>query len=108
MLALGAVSNYVGMDDVQAAAFEFKSLADAIRIRNQVIDLFERADGELDANVRAPMLTFVVAGGGFAGAELAGSLNDFTRGMLVYYPNIPPDEVKVVFVHPQETHSCPN
>jgi NADH dehydrogenase len=99
VLALGAVSSYVGMSDVGVWAFEFKSLADAIRIRNQVIDLFERADSEPDPDVRGPMLTFVVAGGGFAGAELAGALNDFTRGMLAYYPNIPPDEVKVVLVH---------
>ncbi len=102
VLALGAVSNYVGMSDVQAAAFGFKSLADAIRIRNHVIDLFERADSEPEPDVRGPMLTFVVAGGGFAGAELAGALNDFTRGMLAYYPNIPPDEVKVVLVHSQD------
>jgi NADH:ubiquinone reductase (H+-translocating) len=102
VLALGAVSSYAGMSDVQAAAFEFKSLADAIRIRNHVIAMFERADGEGDPDVRGPMLTFVVAGGGFAGAELAGALNDFTRGMLAYYPNIPPDEVKVVLVHSRE------
>ncbi len=102
VLALGAVSSYLGMSDVQAAAFEFKSLADAIRIRNHVIDMFERADGEPDPSVRSPMLTFVVAGGGFAGAELAGALNDFTRGMLAYYPNIPHDEVKVVVVHSRE------
>ena len=102
VLALGAVSSYVGMSDVHAWAFEFKSLGDAIRIRNQVIDLFERADSEADPDVRGPMLTFVVAGGGFAGAELAGALNDFTRGMLAFYPNIPPDEVKVVLVHSRE------
>jgi NADH dehydrogenase len=102
VLALGAVSGYAGMSDVQATAFEFKSLADAIRIRNHVIAMFERADGEADPDIRSPMLTFVVAGGGFAGAELAGALNDFTRGMLAYYPNIPPDEVKVVLVHSRE------
>jgi NADH dehydrogenase len=102
VLALGAVSSYAGLSDVQAAAFEFKSLADAIRIRNHVIALFERADGEADPDVRGPMLTFVVAGGGFAGAELAGALNDFTRGMLAYYPNIPPDQVKVVLVHSRD------
>src|SRR5260370_7390361 len=90
------------MCDVEAEAFEFKSLVDAIRIRNHVIDMFERADSEPDPNVRAPMLTFVVAGGGLAGAELAGALNDFTRGMLAYYPNVPHDEVKVVLVHPRE------
>jgi NADH dehydrogenase len=102
VLALGAVSSYAGLSDVRAAAFEFKSLADAIRIRNHVIDMFERADSEADPDIRGPMLTFVVAGGGFAGAELAGALNDFTRGMVAYYPNIPPDEVKVVLVHSRE------
>jgi NADH dehydrogenase len=102
VLALGAVSSYVGMRDVQAAAFEFKSLADAVRLRNHVIDMFERADSEPDPDVRCPLLTFVVAGGGFAGAELAGALNDFTRGMLASYPNIPHDEVKVVLVHSRD------
>jgi NADH dehydrogenase len=102
VLALGAVSSYAGLSDVQAVAFEFKSLADASRIRHHVIAMFERADSEADPDVRGPMLTFVVAGGGFAGAELAGALNDFTRGMLTYYPNIPPDEVKVVLVHSRE------
>jgi NADH dehydrogenase len=102
VLALGAVSTYAGLSDVRAAAFEFKSLADAVRIRNHVIDVFEGADGEPDPEVRGPMLTFVVAGGGFAGAELAGALNDFTRGILAYYPNIPRDEVKVVLVHSRE------
>jgi NADH dehydrogenase len=90
------------MQDVQAAAFEFKLLAHAVRIRNHGIDMFEHADSEPDPEVRRPMLTLVVAGGGFAGAELAGSLNDFTRGMLAYYPNIPHDEVKVVLVHSRE------
>jgi NADH dehydrogenase len=102
VLALGAVSSFVGMTDVSRFAFEFKSLADAVRIRNHVIDLFERADVEPDPAVRRPMLTFVVAGGGFAGAELAGALNDFTRGMLPYYPNIPAGEVGVVLVHSRD------
>jgi len=48
------------------------------------------------------MLTFVVAGGGFAGAELAGALNDFARGMLAYYPNISPEEVRVMLVHSRD------
>ena len=48
VLALGSVSNYLGMREVQAEAFDFKSLGDAMRIRNHVIDLFERADRERD------------------------------------------------------------
>jgi len=102
VLALGAVSNYLGLQDVEAAAFDFKTLTDAIRIRNHVIDMFERADREPDSAVRQPLVTFVVAGGGFAGAELAGGLNDFARGMLAYYPNIPAQEVQIILVHSRE------
>jgi NADH dehydrogenase len=99
VLALGSVSNYLGLENVRAESYEFKSLVDAIRIRNQVIDMFERADSEPDAASRQALLTFVVAGGGFAGAELAGGLNDFARGMLAYYPNIPVQAVRVILVH---------
>ena len=90
VLALGAVSNYLGLTNVQKLAFDFKSLVDAIRIRNHVIEMFERADRENDPAVRKSLLTFVIAGGGFAGVELAGSLNDFARGILADYPNLQP------------------
>jgi NADH dehydrogenase len=102
VLALGAVSNYLGMKNVEKEAFDFKSLSDAIRIRNHVIDLFERADREPSPETRRAMLTFVIAGGGFAGTELAGALNDFARGMLAYYPNLKPEEVRVLLVHSRE------
>ena len=99
VLALGSVSNYLGMDNLREEAFDFKTLGDAIRIRNHVINVFERADREPDPEIRRPLLTFVVAGGGFAGAELAGGLNDFVRGMLVYYPNISKEEVRIIVIH---------
>jgi NADH dehydrogenase len=99
VLALGSISNYLGMENLREEAFDFKTLGDAIRIRNHVIGVFERADREPDPEIRRPLVTFVVAGGGFAGAELAGGLNDFVRGMLVYYPNIPPEEVRSILIH---------
>jgi NADH dehydrogenase len=99
VLALGSVSNYLGMDNLRERAFGFKTLTDAIRIRNHAIDVFERADREPNPEIRRPLLTFVVAGGGFAGAELAGGLNDFVRGMLAYYPNIPPEEIRIIVIH---------
>src|SRR6516225_3006175 len=70
-----------------------------IRIRNHVIEMFERADRESDASQRAPFLSFVIAGGGFAGVELAGALNDFARGILADYPNLSPSELNIVLVH---------
>lgn len=102
VLAVGSVSNYHGMESLEEEAFDFKTLSDGIRIRNHVIDLFERADREKDPEARCPLLTFVVAGGGFAGAELAGGLNDFVRGMLAEYPNVPKEEVKVIVLHSRD------
>ena len=102
VFALGAVSNYLGMTNVQRLAFDFKSLIDAIRIRNHVIEMFERADRERDLQARKSLLTFVVAGGGFAGVELAGALNDFARGILVDYPNLRREDVRVVLVHARD------
>ena len=102
VLALGSVSNYLGLQNVQAQAFDFKTLVDAMRIRNHVIEVFERADRETNPDDRQALVTIVVAGGGFAGVELAGALNDFTRGMLTYYPHIPPEALRIVLVHSRE------
>jgi NADH dehydrogenase len=102
VFALGSVSNYLGMANVERLAFDFKSLLDAIRIRNHVIEMFERADREPDASRRVPLLTFVVAGGGFAGVELAGALNDFAHGILADYPKLHPEDLRIVLAHSRD------
>jgi len=99
ILALGAVTNYFGSAAIAASAIGFKSLREAVRVRNRVIDAFERAERERDPARRRALLTFVVAGGGFAGVELAGALNDFARGMLADYPALGAADVRVVLVH---------
>ncbi len=102
VLALGSVSNYFGASNVEKLAFDFKSLIDAIKIRNHVIDMFERADRESEPAARKALLTFVIAGGGFAGVELAGALNDFARGILADYPNLHREDVRVLLVHARD------
>jgi NADH:quinone reductase (non-electrogenic) len=102
IFALGSVSNYLGMTNIEKFAFDFKSLLDAIRIRNHVIEMFERADLESDSARRSSLLTFVVAGGGFAGVELAGALNDFAHGILADYPRLRANELNVVLVHSRD------
>jgi NADH:ubiquinone reductase (H+-translocating) len=102
ILALGAVSNYFGNQNIERLAFDFKSLLDAIRIRNHVIDCFEYADRDTQAAKRQELLTFVVAGGGFAGVELAGALNDFAHGMLADYPNLRAEELRIILVHARD------
>src|SRR3989441_1483522 len=99
VLAVGSVSNYLGVPGVEETAFDFKSVTDAIRIRGHVLDMLELADREPDPAQRRAMLTFVVAGAGFAGAELAGALNDFVRGALFSYPSLQRPDVLVVVVH---------
>src|SRR5262249_15949012 len=66
------------------------------------IEMFERADRESDPQRRKALLTFVIAGGGFAGAELAGALNDYAHGILADYPNLQADELEVILVHARE------
>ncbi|MEM7537115.1 MAG: NAD(P)/FAD-dependent oxidoreductase [Chloroflexota bacterium] len=102
VLTVGGVPNFFGNEDVAREAFTFKSLEDAMVLRNHIIDMFERADFERDVALRRAMLTFVVTGGGFAGVELIGGLNDFARGIAPFYPNVPPDEVRMVLVHSRD------
>jgi len=102
VLAVGSVSNYFGAANIQKHAFDFKTLLDAIRIRNHLIEMFERADREADPEVRRSLVTFVIAGGGFAGVELAGALNDFARGILADYPAVPSRDVRVILVHSRD------
>lgn len=102
VLALGSESNYLGLAGIEEFAFDFKSLLDAIRIRNRVVDMFERADAEPDPNIRKRLLTFVIAGGGFAGVELAGALNDFAHGILADYRSLSAKEISVILVHSRD------
>jgi NADH:ubiquinone reductase (H+-translocating) len=102
VFALGAVSNYLGMANLEKFSLNFKSLLDAIRIRNHVIEMFERADRERDQAKRQAQLTFVIAGGGFAGVELAGALNDYAHGILADYPKLRREEVSIVLVHSRD------
>jgi NADH dehydrogenase len=99
VLALGSLPNYFGMENVEDQAYPFKTLLDAIAIRNRVIDIFERADREPDLARRREMLAFVIAGGGFAGVELAGALNDFGHGILPYYPGLSREDLNIILVH---------
>ena len=77
-----------------------KSLGDAIYLRNKLISHLEEADFECCAAERQELLTFVVAGGGFAGVETIASLNDFVREALRFYPNLREEFLRVVLVHP--------
>jgi NADH dehydrogenase len=99
VLATGSVSNFFGLPGVAEHALTIKSLADATAIHAHVIDKLEHADLQSDPEVRRQLLTFIVAGGGFAGVETLAELNDFVRGAAKFYPHVSPGEVRMVLIH---------
>src|SRR5436305_1068483 len=83
VLALGAVPRAV-----PDHALSFKSLGEAIRLRNRVLRELEAADAELDDAARRERLTFVFVGAGYAGVEALAELSDLTDDALRYYPGL--------------------
>jgi NADH dehydrogenase len=99
VVALGNVTDFRGAPGLPEHAMPFKTLADAVRIRNHVIHVLEQSSVVHDPDVRRTMLTFVVAGGGFSGTEAAAALNDFVRRAVGHYRSIRREEVRIVLVH---------
>ena len=79
-----------------------KSLGDAIQVRNRMIANLEEASSECAVQGRAPLLSVVVAGGGFAGVETIAGINDFLRESIECYPNLSAELLRIVLVHPGE------
>ena len=103
VIALGSITNFYGLPGLAERALTMKSLGDAIHLRNRLIAHLEHADPECGAALREPLLTFVVAGGGFAGVETIAGINDFVRDALPFYPNLKESDLRVVLVHPGPT-----
>ena len=102
VLALGSIPNYYGLPGLEQHSFAVKSLEDATNLRNHVIALLEHSDTESNEVDRRRQLTFVVAGGGFAGTETMAELFDLVHGVLRYYPNIEPGELRFVLAHSRD------
>jgi NADH:quinone reductase (non-electrogenic) len=100
VLALGAVTNFYDLPGLEERALTMKTLADAIALRNRLIQALEQADFECAAaEQRRELLTVLVAGGGFAGVETVAAANEFLRDALRAYPRLSEDMVRVVLVH---------
>ncbi|HET7566075.1 MAG TPA: NAD(P)/FAD-dependent oxidoreductase [Gemmatimonadaceae bacterium] len=92
VVALGATPNE-SLIPGSSTALTFKTMADALLLRNHVIEQFERADATSDPAVRSRCLSFVVVGGGLVGVELLGELTAFAVDVLRYYPRLRRDEL---------------
>jgi NADH dehydrogenase len=93
VVALGASTNMRLIPGSENAR-TFKTVADALLLRNHVIELLERASVEDDPDERRALLAFVVIGGGLVGVELLGELTAFIQQELRYYPLVRRDEVE--------------
>ncbi len=100
LLALGSETNFFDNAGIRDWAVTMKNLSDAALLRNRVVAFLEEASLETDAAARRQWLTFVIAGGGFAGAETAGAVNDFVRETAKFYPQLADEEIRVVVIHP--------
>jgi NADH dehydrogenase len=100
LVALGSETHFFDLPGVPDWAATMKSMSDAALLHNAMVALLETAALHADESARRSLLTFVIAGGGFAGVETTGAVNDFMRDTARYYPSIPETEVRVVLVHP--------
>jgi NADH dehydrogenase len=86
LLAPGSVSRVLPVPGLDEHAVGFKSLADAIWLRNHVIETLESANAAEDPAKREELLTYVFVGGGYAGLEALAELQDFAADAMDCYP----------------------
>jgi NADH dehydrogenase len=104
VLSLGTAEHLELYPGLAEHAFKLKQYEDCFRLKNHILEMFELADIETDPDERRRLLTFFVAGGGYAGTEIAGELADFARLLTKKdYPGIRRDECRVVLVHRGKT-----
>ena len=103
VIALGSKTNFFGLKNVEKYSFTMKTLSDAISLRNRLIDMLEQAENEKNPKIKKRLLTFVIVGGGFAGVETAGEINDFLHEAVSYYHNTEKDDIHVILIEAAST-----
>ena len=99
IIATGAKHSYFGKDEWEEYAPGLKTVEDAIEMRRRIFMAFEAAEQETDEENRRALLTFVVAGGGPTGVELAGAIAELAYGILKEdFRNIDTSETKVMLL----------
>lgn len=99
VIALGMRTSYFGHDEWSKHAFGLKSLTDARRIRQHVLEAFERAEAISDPAERQRLMTTVVAGAGPTGLELAGTLAELTKRVFRRdFREIRPEDSRIILV----------
>lgn len=99
VLAVGGQTNFFGMSTVEQNGFQLKDIESAVRTRNHLLRMFEKASREVDVDRRKALLTFVVVGGGPTGVETAGALAELITHVLAKdYPQMDLKDVRVLLI----------
>ncbi|MBT2493137.1 NAD(P)/FAD-dependent oxidoreductase [Streptomyces sp. ISL-96] len=98
VLAPGSVSRTLPIPGLADYAIGFKTVEEAIGLRNHVIEQMDIASATRDPAIRDAALTFVFVGGGYAGVEALGELEDMARYAARYYHNVKPQDMKWILV----------
>ncbi|MEU7704327.1 NAD(P)/FAD-dependent oxidoreductase [Streptomyces nodosus] len=98
VLAPGSVSRTLPIPGLADHGIGFKTVEEAIGLRNHVIEQMDIASSTRDPAIRDAALTFVFVGGGFAGVEALGELEDMARYAARYYHNVKPGDMRWILV----------
>ncbi|WP_225826822.1 NAD(P)/FAD-dependent oxidoreductase [Streptomyces naphthomycinicus] len=98
VLAPGSVSRTLPIPGLAEYGIGFKTVEEAIGLRNHVIEQMDIASSTRDPAIRDAALTFVFVGGGYAGVEALGELEDMARYAARYYHNLRPEDMKWILV----------
>ncbi|WP_371579034.1 NAD(P)/FAD-dependent oxidoreductase [Streptomyces sp. NBC_01314] len=98
VLAPGSISRTLPIPGLADYAIGFKTVEEAIGLRNHVIEQMDIASSTRDPAIRDAALTFVFVGGGYAGVEALGELEDMARYTARYYHNVKPEDMKWILV----------
>ncbi|HZG07288.1 MAG TPA: NAD(P)/FAD-dependent oxidoreductase [Streptomyces sp.] len=98
VIALGAVSRTFPIPGLAEHGIGMKTVEEAIGLRNHVLEQLDKADSTNDEEVRRKALTFVFVGGGFAGAETIGEVEDMARDACKYYNNVRREDMRFILV----------
>ncbi len=99
VLAMGVDTNFFGMKQVAQHAIPMKSVAEALSLRNRILQNFEDALIETDAEKQKALLTIVVVGGGPTGVEVSGTLAEMKKFILPKdYPELDFSKMNIYLV----------
>ncbi len=98
VMAPGSIARTLPIPGLAEQGISFKTIGEAIYLRNHVLSRLDAASSTLDADLRRKLLSFMVVGGGYAGIEVLAELEDMARYASRYYQSITPEDMRWVLV----------